>query len=168
MVRTMVIGAAIVILSLSAGAALADSGHTAGPAGSRHRVVTGTVTEDRSGVLSVKTKEGTTMTLAPAASRRHGHGVPKVGEEVTMVLNENNQIIDVHPKGQEGQHRFVTGELVHVGRMKPEIKLRTEEGERTFPLSRQEIKTGPFEDGALVTAEVNEAGSVIDLHRAAE
>ncbi len=166
--RTTVIGAAVFIMSCIGGGALADSGHTPGPAGSKHRVVTGTVTEDRSGVLSVKTKEGTTMTLAPAASRRHGHAAPKVGEEVTMVLNENNQIIDAHPKGQEGQHRFVTGELIHVGRMKPEIKLRTADGEQSFPLARQEIKTGPFEDGALVTAEVNEAGSVIDLHRATE
>jgi hypothetical protein len=39
-------------------------------------------------------------------------------------------------------------------------------GERTFPLERQDIKAGTIEEGALVTAELNEAGSVIDLHRA--
>ena len=62
-----------------------------------------------------------------------------------MVLNENNAVIDVHSKGQEGGHSFVT----QIG-----------------PLERQDIKTGTIKEGALVTAELNEAGSVIDLHRA--
>jgi hypothetical protein len=75
-------------------------------------------------------------------------------------------VIDVHPKGAEGIHTFVTGKLVYAGKMKPEIKLHTPDGDKTFPLVRQDIKTGGFEEGALVTAELNEAGAVIDLHRA--
>jgi hypothetical protein len=55
---------------------------------------------------------------------------------------------------------------VYVGKMKPEIKLQNPEGDKTFPLVRQDIKTGGIEEGALVTAELNEAGAVIDLHRA--
>ena len=43
---------------------------------------------------------------------------------------------------------------------------QTPEGDKTFPLVRQDIKTGGIEEGALVTAELNEAGAVIDLHRA--
>jgi hypothetical protein len=50
--------------------------------------------------------------------------------------------------------------------MKPEIKLQTAQGDKTFPLEPQDIKTGGIEEGALVTAELNEAGAVIDLHRA--
>jgi hypothetical protein len=145
----------------------ADSSRSDGPTkGEHHRTIDGVVTGEKSGVLSVKTAEGTTMTVNPKASTRHGHQVPKVGDEVTMVLNENNTVIDVHPKGQEGGHSFVTGKLVYVGKMKPEIKLETAQGERTFPLERQDIKKGTIEEGALVTAELNEAGSVIDLHRA--
>jgi len=53
---------------------------------------------------------------------------------------------------------------VYVGKMKP--KLRNPEGDKTFPLVCQDIKTGGIEEGALVTAELNEAGAVIDLHRA--
>ena len=68
--------------------------------------------------------------------------------------------------GAEGAHSFVTGKLVYVGKMKPEIKLQTPEGDKTFPLVRQDIKTGGIEEGTLVTAELNEAGAVIDLHRA--
>lgn len=169
MLRSIMISClAVLALALGSIPAGADTGHAQGPAGSRHRVISGVVSDERSGVLSVKTSEGTTMNLSPTASRRHGHVPPKLGEEVTLVLNENNAIIDVHPKGKEGEHRFVTGTLVYVGRMKPELKLRTPEGDQTFPLGRQEIKTGTFEEGALVTAELNEAGTVIDLHRAAE
>ena len=73
---------------------------------------------------------------------------------------------EIHPKGSKGTHRFVTGKLVYVGKMKKEIKLQTAQGEQVFPLEKQELKTGPIEEGATVTVELNEAGSVIDLHRA--
>lgn len=85
---------------------------------------------------------------------------------MTLVLNENNTIIEAHPKGHEGPHKLVTGKLAYVGQMKNQIKLITPEGEKLFPLERQEIKTGGIEEGALVTVELNEAGTVIDLHRA--
>ncbi|MGH7255008.1 MAG: hypothetical protein ACREI3_04455 [Nitrospirales bacterium] len=81
-------------------------------------------------------------------------------------MNESNTVIDVHPKGHEGTHRFITGKLVYVGKMKKQIKLWTPEGGKVFPLERLEVKTGGIEEGALVTVELNEAGTVIDLHRA--
>lgn len=109
--------------------------------------------------------DGSTYQLNPNASQRHGHEPFKEGHEVTVLLNENNAVIDLHPKGQESNHRFVTGKLVYVGKMKPEIKLPTSEGEKVFPIERQEIKTGGIEEGALVTVELNEAGTPIDLHR---
>jgi hypothetical protein len=71
------------------------------------------------------------------------------GQEVAMVLNENNNVIDVHLQGAEGAHSFVTGKLIHVGKMKPEIKLQTPQGDKTFPLVRQDVKTGGTEKGAL-------------------
>jgi hypothetical protein len=131
-----------------------------------HRVVTGVVTGEKSGLLTVKMPDGATQTLNVKASGRHGHEVPKAGDEVTVVLDHNNTIIDMHPKGKEGTHRFVTGNLVYVGKMKKEIKLATPDGEKTFPIERLEIKTGSIDEGSLVTAEVNEAGTIIDLHRA--
>jgi hypothetical protein len=134
--------------------------------GKGHQVVTGTVTGEKSGLFTVKTTEGTTHTLNAKASGRHGHDVPKVGDEVTLVLDHNNAVIEMHPKGKEGTHRFVTGKLVYVGKMKKEIKLATPEGEKVFPIDRLEIKTGGIEEGSTVVAEVNESGTVIDLHRA--
>ena len=145
---------------------MADTGHDGAKTGEHHRTIDGVVIAEKSGLLTVKTSDGSTMPVAAKASERHGHAVPKVGQEVTLVLNENNNVIDVHLKGTEGAHRFVTGKLVYVGKMKPEIKLQTPQGDQTFPLVRQDIKTGGIEEGALVTAELNEAGAVIDLHRA--
>lgn len=134
--------------------------------GKGHREVTAVVTGEKSGLLTVKLPDGSTMTLNPKIAERHGHPPPKVGDEVRLVLNVNNAIIDHHPKGDEGSHKFVTGKLAYVGLMKNQIKLITSEGEKLFPLERQEIKTGGIEEGALVTVELNEAGTVIDLHRA--
>lgn len=130
-----------------------------------HTKVNGTVTADKGGILTVKTPTGN-YTLTENASRRHGHAVPKVGDEMTLVLDENNAVIEAHPKGEEGTHHFYTGKLVYMGKMNKEIKLETSEGEKVFPLGRLEIKTKPIEEGAMVTVEVNEGGTVIDLHRA--
>jgi hypothetical protein len=144
----------------------ADIGHDGEKTGEHHRTVDGVVTAEKSGLLTVKLGDGSTISVTTKASERHGHAVPKVGQEVTLTLNENNNVIDVHLKGAGGAHSFVTGRLVYVGKMKPEIKLQTQDGDKTFPLVRQDIKTGSIEEGALVTAELNEAGAVIDVHRA--
>ena len=130
-----------------------------------HKKISGVVVQ-KAGTLAVKASDGATYQLNPNAERRHGHEVFKEGDEVTVLLNENNAVIEMHPKGEEGKHRFVTGKLIYVGKLKPEIKLATPEGEKVFPIERQEIKTGVFEEGSMVTAEINEAGTLIDLHHA--
>ncbi|MDQ6734347.1 MAG: hypothetical protein M3Z35_09580, partial [Nitrospirota bacterium] len=84
----------------------------------------------------------------------------------TLWVNENNIVVDHHRQGTKAVHRFVTGKLVYVGLMKKQIKFWTPEREKVFPIERLDIKTGGIEEGALVTAEVNEAGTLIDLHRA--
>lgn len=137
-----------------------------GESGPGHMRITGVVTDEKSGQLTVKTENGSTMRINRNAELRHGHAMPKIGDELTIWVNENNTVIDVHPKGEEGIHRFITGKLVYVGQMKDQIKLWTPEGDKVFPLERQEVKTSGIEEGALVTVELNEAGSVIDLHRA--
>lgn len=129
-----------------------------------HLKISGVVVQ-KAGALAVKAPDGSTYQLNPNVSKRHGHEPFKEGDEVTVLINENNAVIDIHSKGQEGTHRFVTGKLIYVGKMKKEIKLATSEGERVFPIERQEIKTGGIEEGSLVTAELNEAGTLIDLHR---
>ncbi|MDQ6732957.1 MAG: hypothetical protein M3Z35_02400, partial [Nitrospirota bacterium] len=123
--------------------------------------VDGEVTEIKSGMIFVKTpmaRYTISANTAPADA--------KVGDKVTLWVNENNIVVDHHRQGTKAIHRFVTGKLVYVGLMKKQIKLWTPEGEKEFPLERLDVKTGGIEEGALVTAELNEAGTVIDLHRA--
>ena len=134
---------------------------------SAHKHQSGIVTQ-KAGALFIKTEEGATYQLNENQERRHGHTPFKEGDHVTFTLDENNSVIDAHLAGKEGTHRFVTGKLVHVGKMKEEIKLQTAQGEQVFPLLHQETKTKALEEGANVTVELNEAGTVIDLHRAGE
>ena len=128
-----------------------------------HKHFKGEVIE-KSGGLAIKTQEGTTYQLSENEARRQGREF-KAGDKVEVSVNENNAIVDVHLEGEKGEHKFVTGKLVHVGRMKKEIKLQTPEGDRSFPLLLQETKTGDLPEGTEVTVELNEAGTVIDLHK---
>lgn len=132
---------------------------------SSHKKATGVVVH-KSGALAIKTPDGATYQVNPNVSRRHGHEPFKEGDEVSVLLDENNMVIDMHLKGQEAGHQFVTGKLIYVGKMKKEIKLQTSEGEKLFPLEKLEVKTGGIPEGTQVTVELNEVGTVVDLHRA--
>ena len=130
-----------------------------------HRSVPGVVIK-KGNTLAIKAPDGSTFQWNENASRRHGHEPFKEGDEVTVMVDENNTVIDMHSKGEEGNHKFVTGKLVHMGKMHKEVKLQTPEGEKVFPLVKQETKTKPIAEGTQVTVELNEAGAVIDLHPA--
>lgn len=127
-----------------------------------HRHYKGEVVE-KAGNLAIKDETGSTYSLSENEARRQGREF-KVGDKVDFTVNENNALIDVHLVGEKGKHKHVTGKLVHVGLMKKEIKLQTADGEKTFPLLLQETKTKALAEGTEVTVELNEAGTVIDLH----
>ncbi len=129
-----------------------------------HTQFTSVVTK-KAGALVVTTPNGATHQLNENMARRHGQEPFKAGDEVIVVLDENNYIVDMHLKGKEGKHQLITGKLVHVGMVNKEIKLHTSDGEKVFPLTEQGQKTKGIPDGALVTIELNEAGAVIDMHR---
>lgn len=148
------------ILLGTASSAVADE---KGKGNEAHKHFKGEVIE-KGGELAVKTKEGTTYQLSENEARRQGRQF-KVGDKVEVSVNENNAVVDVHLEGEKSQHKFVTGKLVHVGKMNKEIKLKTAEGDQTFPLLLQETKTKDLPEGTEVTVELNEAGTVIDLHK---
>ena len=131
--------------------------------GESHKAYSGVVTKAAGG-LAVKTPQGTTYQLNENQAKRHGHAPFKEGDQVTFVLDENNTLIDVHLKGQEGEHQYVMGKLIHLGKMQKEIKVATPEGEKVFPLANLEAKTKGIKEGTVVTLEVNEVGTVIDVH----
>lgn len=77
---------------------------------------------------------------------RHEHAMPKVGDEVTVVIGENNMVLEVHPQGTEGKHRFVVGEVLFIGKLQHEIPLKTAQGERKFQLDKQDLPAS-IQDG---------------------
>ena len=152
---------ALVVLAL-----VGSSGQLAkadgGSGNSHHQQLQGVVI-DKAGTLAVKVPSGSTYQLNENRSERHGHAMPKVGDEVTVVIDENNMVLEVHPKGTEGKHRFVTGEVVSIGVMQHEITLKTAKGEQKFAMEKQDLSS-TIKDGTRVRAELNEAGSIIDVH----
>lgn len=153
-----------ILLSAMLASSVASSSAT-GEQRESHQTLSGVVTKAPGG-LAIKTHQGTTYQIHEKQAKRHGHAPFKEGDKVTFVLDENNTVIDVHPEGQKGEHHYVTGKLIHLGKMQKEIKLATSEGEKVFPLANLEAKTKGIEQGTAVTVEVNEAGTVIDVHRA--
>lgn len=103
-----------------------------------HKAIAGIITQGPGG-LRVKTPQGNTYQLNEM-DQRHELEPFKEGDEVTVTVDENNNVIDMHPKGQEVNHRFVTGKLIYVGKMKNQIKLQTSEGEKIFSLAHLEAK----------------------------
>lgn len=157
--KLMVLGSMILSVMMLAPYVSADQGGAHGKG--THMKVSGVVSKVEPKYITVKTTWGSLIITSDTSSKHL-----EVGEEVEMTMNENNTVIDVHRKGDPAHaHRFVTGKLVYVGKMKKEIKLSTPDGEKVFPLDRLETKTGGIEEGAMVTVELNEAGTVIDLHR---
>ena len=156
---TAAFGSIVLSTVMLATSGFADKGGAHGKG--THMKINGTVSAIQGDLITVKTSWGH-MKIASSTAPKN----LEVGEEVEMQVNENNAVIDVHRKGDPSHsHRFVSGKLVYVGKMKKEIKLWTPEGEKVFPLDRLEIKTGGIEEGTPVTVELNEAGTVIDLHR---
>jgi hypothetical protein len=118
------------------------------------------VTKIQSGSVFVKTPVGQYNINAKTAPSDAA-----VGDEVTLWLNEENLVIDHHGKhkNKPGTHRLITGKLIYAGLTKNQIKLWTPEGEKVFPLERMEVKTKPIPEGSLISVELDEKGTVIDL-----
>jgi hypothetical protein len=130
-----------------------------------HKKVEGVVTELKSGLITVKSSTGATLTLTEAAAFRQGQGVPKVGDEMTLWVNEGNMVMAAHPKGQPGKApRFVSGTLSSIDNGKSKMTLSTSGGERGFSLRPESRMFRDIAVGTQVTIEVNETGEVIDIH----
>ena len=85
-----------------------------------HQKVEGVVIDKKSGLYTVKTSTGATLTLTETAAVRNGYTAPKVGDEMTLWVNEGNMVMDAHPKGQPGKApRFITGTLASINNGDP-------------------------------------------------
>jgi hypothetical protein len=131
-----------------------------------HQKVEGVVTEVKSGLYTVKTSTGATLTLTEAAAVRHGHSAPKVGDEMTLWVNEGNMVMDARPKGQPGKGpRFITGKLASIDNGNSQMTLLTSGGEKGFRLRPESRMFRDIAVGSEVTIEINDTGEVIDIHK---
>ena len=158
-----VIPAAVLMIPLDAQSDPADPEEVA-QMKAGHKKVEGVVTDVKSGLTTVKTSTGT-LTLSESAAIRHGHAAYKVGDEVTLWVNEGNMVMDARPKGQPGKApRFVSGTLSSIDNGKSQMTLSTSGGEKSFNLKPESRMFKDIVVGTPVTVEVNESGEVIDLH----
>jgi uncharacterized protein YuzE len=127
-----------------------------------HMKVSGTVTKVKSGMVFVKTPWGqVTFSVGDAPKEI------KAGEDIEMIVNENNVVIDVHRKGDSvHHHRHITGKLVYATADRKSITLWTPEGEKTFVVQKGRSQLSSIKEGAPISVELNEAGNVIDIHKA--
>jgi hypothetical protein len=131
-----------------------------------HKKVEGVVTELKSGLIIVKSSTGATLTLTEAAAFRQGKPVPKVGDELTLWVNEGNMVMAADLKGQPGKpSRFISGTLASIDNGKSQMTLSTSKGERGYSLRPESRMFRDIAVGSEVTIEVNDTGEVIDIHK---
>jgi hypothetical protein len=131
-----------------------------------HKKVEGVVSEVKSGLYTVKTSTGATYALTEAAAVRHGQRVPRVGDEMTLWVNEGNMVMNANLKGASDKGpRFISGTLASIDNGYSQMTLSTSEGEKDF---KHKLESRMFRDiaaGSQVTIELNETGEVIDIHK---
>ncbi len=160
-----VIPAAVLMIPVNAQSDTADPEEVAHMKAG-HKKVEGVVIDMKSGLYTVKTPTGATLTLSEAAAVRHGHGAPKVGDKMTLWVNEGNMVMDAHPKGEAANaHRYISGKLASIDNGKSQMTLTTSGGVKSFKLKPESRMFQDIAVGTPVTVEVNESGEVVDLHK---
>lgn len=127
-----------------------------------HMKLAGTVSRVKAGFAFIDTPIGA-LTL----SRSTGLRDAKVGQEVTVWLNDQHLVIDVRQKGDPAPNqRFITSTVVYASKDKREIRLWTPEGEKIFQLPSSKRARRPLREGTPVTIQLNGSGEVIDVRKA--
>jgi hypothetical protein len=130
-----------------------------------HRIITGTV-ESVSGDM-VKVNTGELMPRFVSLKEATEKGLPafKKGDQVQLVINDQNVIVDYHLAGQQLWHRIIKGQLAQPLPVGQEwAVIRTEEGkEEAFavrPLVRAKVSAIPVNAPAVFLTD--ETNKIID------
>ncbi|HZS11756.1 MAG TPA: hypothetical protein VFA38_05875 [Nitrospirales bacterium] len=125
---------------------------------------TGVVTQVTPTAIALKTPYAL-VSLNVNAMVRSGFAHVKVGDELTVWLNGDNVVVDVHTSGHATKHRFISGNLAYSDPNKSEISLWTPEGVQRFPLKREDARLQQIPEGTPITLEIDESGRLTELHR---
>jgi len=109
------------------------------PRQSAHIQASGVVTQVSKTGITLKTPAAS-VTLNVNATERSGLSQVKVGDELTVWINEDNTVVDVHTKGHQREHRLITGKVAYSDPAKSQMKLWTPEGVQTFPIKLGEAR----------------------------
>src|SRR5437868_6146927 len=114
----------------------------------------------KSGLYTVKTSTGTKYKLPESADVRYGRDVPKIGNEMILLLNEGNLVMDASRKGTSIKTHFVSGKLISINYGQSQMTLSLPEGEKSFKLRPESRLFKAFSVGTPITIVLNEAGEV--------
>ncbi|TKB71441.1 MAG: hypothetical protein E8D45_12075 [Nitrospira sp.] len=143
----------------------------------------GVVTKIDSGMIFVKPTEGVRSGLSSLSARnllvppsraissrkaeRSGLRHTQVGDEVTLFIDEVNLVKDLYKTGRPAPaRRMMTGTLGYANEAWEEIQLSSPAGPESFavdPLAGTKLPA--LGDGAPVILELDDANTVIDIHR---
>lgn len=148
---------------LTATMAVAMSGPLVEAAGAdapgAHRTIAGTVTDIKSGMVFVKTVEGTTRNFSTKQVRQERLKDVRVGDRVTLALNEDNMLVDLKPMGEsETPQATISGQLIAFDRLEKTATLSTEEGQRVSYVLKEAaaLKLAGKKLGDRVTLEIDQ------------
>ena len=96
--------------------------------------------------ITLKTPSAS-VTLNLNATERSGLTQVKVGDELTVWINEDNIVVDVHKKGHQREHRLITGKVAYSDQAKSQMKLWTPEGVQSFPIKLEEARLQAIPEG---------------------
>jgi hypothetical protein len=122
-------------------------------------VLKGTVTKLKSSFIFYRTPLG----IVPVSSKT-GVRNAKVGQEMTLWADGGNVAIDLtQPGAASPSRRFITSRLTFSGGDRTAVSIWTPEGQRTFPADHAKAALSRTKDGALVTLELNEKGTIVEV-----
>lgn len=152
----------LLLMVLLIGVAVAGPLVVATDASADYLQLNGMVAKIQSDVVFAKTPWGLRMI---GTTRQLGD--VGVGDRVTILLNEDNSVVDVHKEGAPAPtHQVLNGHLVASTPVKNEIRLWTSEGKKVLPVATSAIaRLNAIPLGSPITVELNERGYVIDVRK---
>ena len=133
----------------------------------QHNEVHAVVEKVESGVIFLKVPDQLQpRTLSLTKMERLGQEDLKPGDEVSLVIDENNVIIDAHKASTPGRgHRVLKGRLEDADISGKKITLSTADGQKALQVDPAAVsKVAGLKKGSQLNVEVDEANMVIDVH----